>query len=212
MLPLMFSVVAQVAEERKDQIVVIETSMGNIEVLLYNDTPLHRDNMLKLINEGYYKNHLFHRVISNFMIQGGDPHSVNAPKGQRLGSGGPGYRVPAELNTSHFHKKGALAAARQGDNINPNRESSGSQFYIVVGQVLTSAQLTTLQSQGAKKPFTPEQIEAYTTVGGTPHLDGSYTVFGEVIKGMEIVDAINSVPTDTYDRPVTDVVFSINLK
>lgn len=212
MLLLTLSVFAQEAQMKKGQIVVIETSMGNIEVLLYDDTPFHRDNMIKLINEDYFKNHLFHRVINNFMIQGGDPHSVNAPKGQRLGSGGPGYRIPAELNTTHFHKKGALAAARQGDNVNPDKESSGSQFYIVVGQVLTPAQLTTLQSQGGKKPFTPEQIEAYTTVGGTPHLDGAYTVFGEVIKGMEIVDAINSVATDTYDRPVTDVVFSIKLK
>ncbi len=193
-------------------VIVIETSMGDMEVLLYDDTPLHRDNMLKLADDGYYNDLIFHRVINNFMIQGGDPHSKGAPRGQRLGTGGPGYTIPAEFKEQHFHKKGALAAARQGDNVNPKKESSGSQFYIVQGQVFNTDQLTMMQSSGHHTPFTPEQIEAYTTVGGTPHLDGSYTVFGEVIVGMEILDSIAAVKTDNYDRPLEDVAFSIRIK
>jgi peptidyl-prolyl cis-trans isomerase B (cyclophilin B) len=194
------------------QVIVMETSLGNIEILLYDDTPLHRDNMIKLIKEGYYDGQLFHRVIQNFMIQGGDPHSKGAEKGQRLGTGGPGYTIDAEIRDQYFHKKGALAAARQGDAVNPQRKSSGSQFYIVQGQVLTEAQLATLQTRGVHDPFTPQEIEAYTTVGGTPHLDDSYTVFGEVLSGMDVVDAIAAMPTDNNDRPAQDIVFSIRLK
>lgn len=203
---------SQQSSQPKGQEIVIETSMGNIELLLYDDTPLHRDNMVKLIREGYYDGQLFHRVIKDFMIQGGDPHSKGAEKGQRLGIGGPGYTIEAEIRDNHFHKKGALAAARQGDSVNPEKRSSGSQFYIVQGQVLNEAQLTTLQSRGVHAPFTPEQIEAYTTVGGTPHLDGAYTVFGEVTSGMDVVDAIAAVRTDNNDRPAKDIVYSIRLK
>lgn len=203
---------AQQSTQAVHQEIVIETSLGNIEFMLYDDTPLHRDNMIKLIKEGFYDGQLFHRVINHFMIQGGDPHSKAAEKGQRLGIGGPGYTIEAEIRDNHFHKKGALAAARKGDAVNPEKRSSGSQFYIVQGQVLNEAQLTTLQSRGVHDPFTPEQIEAYTTIGGTPHLDGGYTVFGEVISGMEVVDAIAALPTDNNDRPVDDIVYSIRLK
>jgi cyclophilin family peptidyl-prolyl cis-trans isomerase len=198
--------------ERSSTIVIIATSLGDIELLLYADTPLHRDNMVKLINEGFYEGQLFHRVIKNFMIQGGDPHSAGAPKGQRLGTGGPGYTIPAEFRASYFHKKGGLAAARQGDSVNPAKESSGSQFYIVHGQVFNKEQLMMMQSSGSHAPFTPEQIEAYTTIGGAPHLDGSYTVFGEVIRGLDVLDAIASVVTDNYDRPVQDIVYTISIK
>lgn len=193
-------------------VILIETTQGDIELVLYDDTPLHRDNMLKLIKEGYYDGQLFHRVIKNFMIQGGDPHSVDAPKGQRLGTGGPGYRIPAEFREHHFHKKGALAAARQGDEVNPSKESSGSQFYIVHGQKFTKEQLMMMQSSGRQAPFTEEQFNAYTTLGGTPHLDGSYTVFGEVISGLDVVDSIAAVKTDNYDRPVEDIVYTIRIK
>ncbi|MFC2089601.1 peptidylprolyl isomerase [Bacteroidota bacterium] len=199
-------------EEELKQEIVIETSLGNIEVLLYDDTPLHRDNMIKLINDGFYKNHLFHRVINDFMIQGGDPNSVNAVQGVQLGNGGPGYQIPAEIRQNRFHKKGVLAAARMGDNFNPERKSSGSQFYIVEGQKYTRASLAQYQSARNLLPFTKEQITAYTTVGGTPHLDGAYTVFGEVTKGVEVIEAISDVETDGADRPITDVVFNIRLK
>lgn len=203
---------AQSTGNNQGQVIVLETSMGNIEILLYDDTPVHRDNMIKLIKEGYYDGQLFHRVINNFMIQGGDPHSKGAEKGQRLGTGGPGYTIEAEFRDHHFHKKGALAAARQGDNVNPEKRSSGSQFYIVQGQVLSEAQLSMFQSRGMHDPFTPEEIAAYTTVGGTPHLDGAYTVYGEVISGLELVDAIAAVPTDNNDRPLNDIIYSIRLK
>lgn len=206
------AVQAQQPTQARNQVIVIETSLGNIELLLYDDTPLHRDNMIKLIKSGYYDGQLFHRVIQNFMIQGGDPHSKGAEKGQRLGIGGPGYTIEAEIHDQHFHKKGALAAARKGDAVNPEKRSSGSQFYIVQGQVLNKPQLTTLQSRGVHAPFTPEEIEAYTTVGGTPHLDGKYTVYGEVISGMNVVDSIVALPTDNNDRPLDDIVYSIRLK
>ncbi len=204
--------VAQNSEKNLNQHIIIETSLGEIEILLYDDTPMHRDNMIKLIGEDYFKDQIFHRVIKNFMIQGGDPYSVKADKGKRLGTGGPGYRIPAEFRDNYFHKKGALAAARMGDATNPKKESSGSQFYIVQGQLFTLEQLTMMQSGADHAPFTPEQIEAYTTVGGTPHLDGSYTVFGEVVRGLEVVDAIEAVATDNYDRPIEDIVIDIRLK
>lgn len=194
------------------QVIVMETSLGNIELLLYDDTPIHRDNMIGLIKQGFYDGQLFHRVINNFMIQGGDPHSKGAEKGQRLGTGGPGYTIEAEIRSNHFHKKGALAAARKGDAANPEKRSSGSQFYIVQGQVLNEAQLTSLQSRSVHDPFTPEEIEAYTTIGGTPHLDDGYTVFGEVISGLDVVDAIAAMPTDNSDRPLDDILYSIRLK
>ncbi len=203
---------AQTSADARDQVIVLETSLGNIKLLLYDDTPKHRDNMIKLIKDGYYDGQLFHRVINNFMIQGGDPHSKGAEEGQRLGIGGPGYTIEAEIRAERFHKKGALAAARKGDAVNPEKRSSGSQFYIVHGQVLNEAQLTTLQTRGVHDPFTPEEIEAYTTLGGTPHLDDGYTVFGEVISGLDVVDAIAGVPTDNNDRPTEDIVYSIRLK
>lgn len=188
--------------------VEINTSMGKMIIKLYNETPEHRDNFLKLAKEGFYDSLLFHRVINNFMIQTGDPNSRGADRGEMLGMGGPGYTIPAEFNEIYYHKKGSLAAARKGDAVNPNKESSGSQFYIVQGQVLTPEQLNVYVSRGRHKPFTQQQIDDYTTIGGTPHLDDAYTVFGEVIEGLEIIDKIASVPVDNYNRPVEDVVIT----
>jgi cyclophilin family peptidyl-prolyl cis-trans isomerase len=196
-------------EKSPEQLIKIETSMGDIILKLYNETPLHRDNMIKLIKENFYDEQLFHRVIKDFMVQGGDPHSVGAAKGERLGNGGPGYTIPAEFNPELIHKKGALAAARQGDSANPQKASSGSQFYLVVGRVLTQQEVNSFAQSGA--PFTEESIEAYTTMGGTPHLDGSYTVFGEIVVGLEILNSIAVTQTDTYDRPIEDVIYSISL-
>jgi peptidyl-prolyl cis-trans isomerase B (cyclophilin B) len=187
--------------QEKETLVLIKTTKGNITVKLYNDTPLHRDNFIKLINEGWYNNSPFHRVINNFMIQGG--HNED-------GSVDPGYTIPAEFRANHIHKKGALAAARQGDQVTPKKASSGCQFYIVQGQVLTEAHIE-MYKQRYGLTFTPEQVEAYTTVGGTPHLDGQYTVFGEVVEGLEIVDAIAKVKTGYMDVPVEPVVMSIEI-
>jgi peptidyl-prolyl cis-trans isomerase B (cyclophilin B) len=167
--------------------------------------------MLKLAGEGYYDNQLFHRVIPGFMLQGGDPHSVDAKRGQRLGSGGPGYTIEAEFSPSLFHKKGAIAAARTGDNVNPEKRSSGSQFYIVQGRTLSIDELMILEQRKIHAPFTEEEVEAYTTIGGTPHLDGAYTVFGEVIEGMALIDSICALPTDPYDRPLEDIVYTISV-
>lgn len=239
-----------------ETLVKIETSAGDIKVKLYNETPKHRDNFIKLVKEGTYEGTLFHRVIKDFMIQAGDPESKNAPKGKMLGAGDVGYTVPAEfVYPKFFHKKGALSAARQGDAVNPKKESSGCQFYIVTGKVYNDSTLLQMERQmnenkvslffnelakkhmkeiykmrkandedglydlqekliaqaqklAAKEPefrFTPEQVEAYTTVGGTPHLDGEYTVFGEVVEGMDVVDKIQQVKTDRSDRPEEDV-------
>ena len=240
----------------KETMLKIETDLGDIVVKLYNETPKHRDNFIKLAKNGTYEGTLFHRVIKDFMIQAGDPDSKNAPKGKMLGSGDVGYTIPAEfIYPQHFHKKGALSAARQGDNVNPNKESSGCQFYIVTGKVFNDSTLIKMErqqnenrvnvlfnalaqkhmkeiykmrkandedglfdlqekliaqaeEQAAKMPefhYTPEQIKAYTTLGGTPHLDGEYTVFGEVVEGLEIVDKIQQVKTDRSDRPEADV-------
>lgn len=239
-----------------ETLVKIETSAGDIKVKLYNETPKHRDNFIKLVKEGTYEGTLFHRVIKDFMIQAGDPESKNAPKGKMLGAGDVGYTVPAEfVYPKFFHKKGALSAARQGDAVNPKKESSGCQFYIVTGKVYNDSTLLQMERQmnenkvsvffnelakkhmkeiykmrkandedglydlqekliaqaqelAAKEPefrFTPEQVEAYTTVGGTPHLDGEYTVFGEVVEGLDVVDKIQQVKTDRSDRPEEDV-------
>lgn len=184
---------------------LIETSKGNMKCILYEQTPMHADNFIKLVNDGTYNGVLFHRVIKDFMIQTGDPDSKNAAKGTVVGSGGPGYRVPAEFHPDLYHKKGALAAARQGDQTNPNRESNGSQFYIVLGKVFSDEQLDQMESAGSHIKFTSEQRMFYKALGGTPHLDYEYTVFGEVIDGIDVIDAIAAEPTNEIDRPLEDV-------
>ena len=188
----------------------IETKYGKIIIKLYNETPKHRDNFIKLVKQGYFNGTLFHRVINKFMIQGGDPDSKNAKPEQALGSGGPGYTVPAEFVSKCFHKKGALAAARLGDGGNPKKESSGSQFYIVQGKTYSIAELDNMETMMGKK-FTPEQRLAYSTIGGTPHLDGSYTVFGEVIEGMDVIDKIANAKTAPGDRPIENISMTIKM-
>ena len=242
-------------ENEKRTLVKLETTMGNITVALYNETPKHRYNFIKLVKEGVYDSTLFHRVIKQFMIQAGDPDSKNASDTAMLGSGDVGYTIPAEFNPKFFHKKGVLAAARQGDDVNPEKASSGCQFYIVTGRKFTEPQLLgmenkineqreealfdslarqhmkeiykmrkagdnagllelqdTLEAQAReladkeeKFRFTPEQIKAYSTIGGAPHLDGSYTVFGEVTEGMEVVDNIEIAKTNRADRPIENI-------
>jgi peptidyl-prolyl cis-trans isomerase B (cyclophilin B) len=198
------------ATEMKGQKVKLSTKYGDMVILLYDETPKHRDNFIKLANEGYYDGTLFHRVIKDFMIQGGDPDSKNATPDQRLGVGGPGYTIEAEFIPEFYHKKGALAAARQGDQMNPERRSSGSQFYIVQGKKYTAAELNNMaQRSGAF--YTPEQIEVYQTLGGTPFLDTQYTVFGEVIEGMDVIDKIAAVKTGAQNRPVEDLEMTVSL-
>jgi cyclophilin family peptidyl-prolyl cis-trans isomerase len=195
---------AQQKSKHDQPIILIETNMGNIEIKLYDKTVYHKNNFLKLVKEHYYDSVLFHRVIPNFVIQAGDPESKHAKPGQLLGNGGPGYTIPAEICPEYFHKRGAVAAARTPDQINPTRRSSGSQFYIVVGKKYTNQELNILEQRLHTK-FTPQQRKAYTTIGGTPFLDGQYTVFGEVIKGMDVVEKISKVKTDKNDRPVKEV-------
>ncbi len=240
----------------KEQKVKIETTAGDIVVKLYNETPQHRDNFLKLAGQGIYDGTLFHRVIKEFMVQAGDPASKDAPQGARLGTGDVGYTIPAEIVwPRYFHKRGALAAARQGDEVNPRKESSGCQFYIVTGKLYNDSTLKAMERQlnevrvakafevlarqhmteifkmrkagdnkglmaledslesearkqtaGNEFRFTPEQKQAYTTVGGAPHLDGEYTVFGEVVEGMDVVDKIQQAETDRADRPKQDII------
>jgi len=192
-----------------DQCLVrIETQYGHMLVHLYDETPQHRDNFTKLAEEGFYQDLIFHRVISGFMIQGGDPDSRNANATSPLGSGGPGYTIPAEINKRLIHKKGALAAARTGDAVNPQKKSSGSQFYIVQGGVQTADMLTRIEDQKGIK-YSEEQIKTYTSIGGTPFLDQEYTVFGEVIEGLEVIDKIAAVQTGRADRPAEDVKMKI---
>ncbi len=179
----------------KETVVVINTSMGTIKAKLYNDTPLHRDNFLKLVKEGWYNGSPFHRVIKEFMIQGGQ----NAD-----GRLDPGYTIPAEIKSNHFHVKGALAAARQGDQVNPKKASSGSQFYIVQGKKFDENWLNMYENRTGKV-FSARQRQAYQTVGGSPHLDGEYTIFGEVIEGLDVVDKIANVKTGNMDVPVEPV-------
>lgn len=242
-------------ENENRTMVKLETTMGNITVALYNETPKHRDNFIKLVKEGVYDSTLFHRVIKQFMIQAGDPESKNASDTAMLGNGDVGYTIPAEFNPKFFHKKGVLAAARQGDDVNPEKASSGCQFYIVTGRKFTEPQLLgmenkmneqreeaifdtlarehmkeiykmrkagdnagllelqdSLEAQAReladkeeKFHFTPEQVKAYSTIGGAPHLDGSYTVFGEVTEGMDVVDKIEMAKTNRADRPVENI-------
>ena len=235
--------------------VKLETTLGDIVVELYNETPQHRDNFIKLVKEGYYDGVLFHRVIKDFMIQTGDGNSKNAGPETTLGDGDPGYTIEAEfVYPQYFHKRGALAAARTGDQVNPERRSSGSQFYIVTGKIYSSDELnmmakrmadmkkqdifrrlvtennakiqqlqqsqdtaglqalqneliqqTEAEAANVAAKFTDEQIDAYTSVGGTPHLDGQYTVFGEVVSGMDVVDKIQNTTTGRMDRPTVDI-------
>ncbi|MGL4992644.1 MAG: peptidylprolyl isomerase [Bacteroidales bacterium] len=246
----------------KDALVLIETELGDIKVMLYDETPLHKENFLKLVREGFYDGQAFHRVIKNFVVQGGDPDSKGAPAGKQLGTGGPGYNVDAEIVYPQlFHKRGALAAARQGDETNPERKSSGSQFYIVWGETYSEGKLNAMEdqmtqmqerkifdklaaerrseimdlrrnkdqdglynlqeeliamtkammSETPKFKFTPQQREAYKVKGGTPHLDNEYTVFGEVIEGLEVVEKIQKCKTQRGDRPEKDITYKMKL-
>ena len=198
--------------KKKETRVVMETTKGDIELKLYDATPLHRDNFKNLVEEGAYDSLLFHRVIKNFMIQGGDPDSKYAEPGVLLGDGDLPYTIPAEfrLDEGIFHRRGTLAAAREGDDVNPEQRSSAMQFYIVWGKVFNDEELDRVQGRidkytNGRVKLTSEMREVYKTVGGTPHLDGQYTVFGEVVSGLDVVDAIQQVATDTNDRPVEDV-------
>lgn len=180
----------------------MKTTKGDIIIEVYADVPKHAENFLKLAKEGFYDSLLFHRVIPDFMIQGGDPDSKNALSGQMLGNGDIGYKVPAEfMLPTYYHKKGALAAAR--DN-NPDKSSSGCQFYLVVGRLFTDADLTAMETRSGVK-YSDQARTDYKTIGGTPHLDGGYTVYGQVVKGQEIVDAISSAPRNSSDRPNEDI-------
>ncbi|MGB3077037.1 MAG: peptidylprolyl isomerase [Chitinophagales bacterium] len=199
LLPLLILFSFKAKEKRNT--VEITTEYGVIKLMLYNETPQHRDNMLKLVNEHFYDSLLFHRIIKDFMIQGGDPDSKHAVAGAMLGSGDIGYTIPAEFNPALFHKKGALAAAR---NNNPEKRSSGCQFYIVEGKKYSDAELDNIEQRSGIK-YTPEQREAYKTIGGTPQLDQGYTVYGEVYEGLNIIDSIAHVATASSDRPVKDV-------
>ena len=188
-----------------ETLVKIETTLGDIKVKLYNETPKHRDNFIKLAEDGVYEGTLFHRVIKDFMIQAGDPDSKNAPKGKMLGAGDVGYTIPAEfVYPKYFHKRGMLCAARTPDEENPEKASSATQFYIVTGKFFTEMELDKMTKEKGIE-FTPEQKEAYMLEGGTPHLDGNYTVFGEVIQGMKVVDKIQFVETNADDRPTKNI-------
>ena len=209
-----FSFAQKVDKQKKDGIkeyyVKIETSYGDMVVKLYNETPLHRDNFIKLVKEGTYDGLIFHRVINQFMIQGGDPKSRDAKPGQMLGDGELGYTIPAEFVPGLIHKKGALAAARQGDQVNPQKASSSCQFYIVQGTTWDANRLKMVE-QRMGKSYTAEESEVYATVGGTPFLDGDYTVFGEVVEGMEVIDKIAAVPCGPMDRPIEDVKMKMSI-
>jgi peptidyl-prolyl cis-trans isomerase B (cyclophilin B) len=196
-----FALSGAVAQTEKQIKVQITTEYGKMVAVLYNETPKHRDNFVKLVKEGWYENSPFHRIIKDFMIQGGQ----NAD-----GRVDPGYKITAEFVPAKFHKKGALAAARQADQVNPEKASSGSQFYIVQGTPVTAQSLETLGARTGVK-YTPDQIKTYTSVGGTPHLDGTYTVFGEVIEGLDVIDKIAAVKTAPGDKPMKTVAMSIKI-
>jgi cyclophilin family peptidyl-prolyl cis-trans isomerase len=189
------------SKPQSETLVLIKTSYGNITAKLYNDTPKHRDNFIKLVKEGWYNDSPFHRIIKGFMVQGG---------GNKDGRQDPGYTIPAEIIPGHLHKKGALAAARMADQVNPQRASSGSQFYIVQGTVLSNETLNSYE-QRYNTTYTAEQRKAYSTVGGTPWLDGGYTVFGEVVSGFDVIDKLAAVPTGSGDKPVTPVTMTIEI-
>lgn len=198
--------------KKTEQMVEMQTTAGTIVLKLYNETPQHRDNFLKLVDSQFYDSLLFHRVIQDFMIQGGDMTSKNAPEGVLLGDGDLPYTVPAEFRVDQgiYHKRGVLAAAREGDDVNPEKASSATQFYIVWGRTFDDEGLAKVQTRidemtGGVTKLTDTMKETYRTVGGTPHLDGSYTVFGEVVSGLEVVDSIQRVATDANDRPLNDV-------
>lgn len=193
-----------IATEKKSTMIELQTTLGTIKIELFDNTPGHRDNFMKLVNEGLYDGLLFHRVIPNFMIQGGDPDSKDAPAGKMLGMGGPGYTIPAEFMNENVHIKGMLAAARQGDQVNPQKASSGSQFYIVQGQPVNDAFLNQVEQMRNFK-YTEEQRNAYKELGGTPHLDRDYTVFGKITEGMDVLDKISKVNCDRANRPLEDV-------
>ena len=208
---------AVVATDGGPRLAQISTRFGDMVVQLSDSTPQHRDNFVKLAEEGFYDSLLFHRVIRGFMVQGGDPNSRNAAPSARLGNGGPGYTVPGEFRNDHLHYKGALAAARQGDAVNPERASSGSQFYIVQGKRTPASQLLNLEATINRKDasanfhYSDEAIARYDSLGGTPFLDMDYTVFGYVISGLEVIDSIASVPTAPGDRPLEDVVMTVKM-
>ena len=200
-------VVLKKKDRKRD--VLIQTNYGDMVIRLSDSTPLHRDNFLKLVKQHYYDSVLFHRVIQKFMIQAGDPLSKTAPAGEPLGNGGPGYTVPAEFRQSLFHKKGVIAAARSGDDVNPSKASSGSQFYITQGKVYTDAGLDSLETIRLKRKIPVNWREVYKTIGGVPHLDQNYTVFGDVVKGVEVIDKIAAASTSKgidRDRPLENVV------
>ena len=197
-------------QEPEKCLVELETELGTMTILLFDATPKHRDNFLKLVEKGYYDGTLFHRVINGFMVQGGDPNSKNAKPNQRLGTGGPDYTVPAEFVDTLIHLKGALAAARQGDGVNPKRASSGSQFYIVQGRPITDDMLDQIEAKGSYR-YTADQRAKYKAVGGTPFLDRQYTVFGQVIKGLDVIDKIAAAETAPGDRPVKDIKMTIKV-
>lgn len=191
------------------ELVVIETRLGTMELELYDETPKHKENFLKLVEEGFYDSLLFHRVIPGFMIQGGDPDSKGAQAGQRLGMGGPGYTIEAEIGAAHL--RGALAAARQGGPANPDKRSSGSQFYIVTGSPVTAAQLNKVE-QAKGITYTEEERAIYLEQGGTPQLDGDYTVFGRLVSGFEVAEKIANAPRDGSNRPNQDIKMNIYIK
>lgn len=198
---ILLALLATLSLHAQSSKIIIETDSGNIVMALYDYTPQHRDNMIKLVKEGFFDSTLFHRVIPNFVIQGGDPDSKHAQPGQMLGNGELGYRVPAEINDSAYHCRGAVGMAR--DN-NPEKASSACQFYIVTGKKYTDQELDAI-SQKTGRTFTPQQREVYKTEGGVPFLDGNYTVYGIVLEGMDVVDKISAMPRGQADRPLTDI-------
>jgi cyclophilin family peptidyl-prolyl cis-trans isomerase len=199
------------SKQNSNKRIKLTTDSGVVILKLYDKTPLHKANFLNLVKQRYFDSLLFHRVIKNFMIQGGDPDSKYATAGVKLGDGGPAYTIAAEFDTSLFHKRGVIAAARESDDINPKKASSGSQFYIVQGKLFTDAGLDSVETYRLKRKIPVWQRKVYKTIGGTPHLDMNYTVFGEVESGMEVIDKIAASATDTNDRPLQDIRMKIIL-